>query len=210
MTTEPIAKETVETSLPAAASRTSSTYEDKVIHTYDGIEEYDNHLPNWWLYTLYGAVIFALGYFVYYEVLKIGPNQMAEYNLSMQADRRAAAERARRAGSVTATSLIALSRDTSTVTQGRTVFTQNCVACHRADGGGNIGPNLTDDRWLHGGSPTQIFHTVAEGVPEKGMPAWGAPLGDERTQAVVAFLLSVRNTNVAGGKAPQGEAYAGE
>ena len=210
MTTETIDEDGAPASAPRAAKAQKPQYEDRVVHSYDGIEEYDNHLPNWWLYTLYGAVIFSIGYFFYYEVLKIGPDQTAAYNQSMEADRRAAAERARRAGAMTPESLRTLARDPSTVAQGRAVFAQNCVACHRADGGGNIGPNLTDDRWINGGGPTDILRTVTEGVPARGMIAWGSQLGDERTQAVVAYVLTLRNTNVAGGKAPQGDVYTGE
>ena len=80
------------------------------------------------------------------------------------------------------------------------------VSCHLATGGGSIGPNLTDNAWLHGGRPTQMYRTVLEGVAARGMPAWGAQLGEAKVQAAVAYLLTLRNTIVAGGKAPQGEA----
>lgn len=183
--------------------------EAHVVHTYDDIEEYDNELPNWWLYTLYGAMVFALGYFFWYEVLHAGPNQQQSYEASRVEDRRRDAERARRMGAMNDDGLRTLSHDAATVAQGRTLFTQNCVACHRADGGGLIGPNLTDNQWIHGGEPVRIFRVVSEGVVTKGMPAWGAQLGADRTLSVVAYLLTLRNTNVAGGKAPQGDVYAG-
>ena len=179
-------------------------YEDRVVHTYDGIEEYDNHLPNWWLVTLYGAVVFALVYWFHYQVLRTGPSIAQSYELSVAADRRAAADRARRAGAMTDDALLALSRDPATVQVGRGVFTQTCVACHAATGGGGIGPNLTDSAWLHGSRPTRILATINEGVLTKGMPAWGPQLGLERVQAVAAYVLTLRDTNVPGGKAPQG------
>lgn len=184
--------------------------EARVVHTYDDIEEYDNELPNWWLYTLFGAMVFSIGYFFWYEVLRAGPSQQQSYEASRVEDRRRDAERARRMGSMSADSLRTLSRDTSTVAQGRELYNQNCVACHRADGGGLIGPNLTDNRWVHGGDALRILRTVSEGVAAKGMPAWGAQLGPDRTLSVVAYLLTLRNTNAAGGKAPEGEVYAGE
>lgn len=180
-------------------------YEDKVVHAYDDIQEYDNHLPRWWLYTLYGAVVFALGYWFHYHVFHTGPSSMEAFDQSMAADRRAAAERARHAGAMTDDGLRTLSQDSATVHEGQTVFQQNCVACHLATGGGSIGPNLTDNAWINGGRATQIFHTVTEGVPARGMPAWGAQLGERKVQAVVAYVLTLRNTNVAGGKAPQGD-----
>ncbi len=185
----------------------SSGYEDKVVHTYDDIQEYDNHLPNWWLYTLYGAVVFALGYWFHYHVLHSGPSSTEAFEQSMAADRRAAAERARRAGAMTDDGLRALSQDSTTVNAGRVVFMQNCVACHLPSGGGSIGPNLTDNAWINGGRATQIFRTVSEGIAARGMPAWGAQLGEEKTQQVTAFVLTLRNTNAAGGKAPQGDVF---
>jgi len=85
------------------------------------------------------------------------------------------------------------------------VHTSTCAACHRADGGGVVGPNLTDDFWLHGSAPEKIFRTIATGVPDKGMPAWQPQLGALKTQAVAAYVLTLRGTHAAGGKAPQGE-----
>lgn len=180
-----------------------------VVHTYDDIEEYDNELPNWWLYTLFGTMVFALGYFFWYQVLRAGPNQQQAYEASRVEDRRRDAERARRMGAMNDEGLRTLSHDPATVAQGRELYNQNCVACHRGDGGGLIGPNLTDNQWIHGGEPVRVFRTVSEGVAAKGMPAWGAQLGPDRTMAVVAYLLTLRNTNVAGGKAAQGDVYAG-
>jgi cytochrome c oxidase cbb3-type subunit 3 len=187
-----------------ATERAQGEYEDRVVHAYDDIEEYDNHLPNWWLATLYGAVVFALFYWFHYQVLHTGPSIAQSYETSVAADRRAAADRARRAGAMTDDSLLALSRDPATVQVGRGVFAQSCVACHAASGGGGIGPNLTDNAWLHGSHATAILRTVNEGVLAKGMPAWGPQLGIDRVQSVVAYVLTLRDTNVAGGKAPQG------
>jgi len=191
-----------------AAETPKSPYEDRVVHAYDGIEEYDNHLPNWWLVTLYGAMVFALVYWFHYQVLHTGPSLAQSYETSVAADRRAAADRARRAGAMTDESLVALSRDPATVQVGRGVFAQSCVACHAANGGGGIGPNLTDSAWLHGNRPTQMLATVNEGVLAKGMPAWGPQLGLDRVQAVTAYVMTLRDTNVPGGKAPQGTVAA--
>ncbi len=180
-------------------------YDDKVVHRYDDIEEFANHLPNWWLVTLHGAIVFAIGYWFHYEVLHSGPSSMESYEQSVAADRRAAAERARRAGAMTDDALVTLSRDPATVAAGQAVFMSNCVACHGANAGGTIGPNLTDRAWIHGGRPTQIYRTVLEGVAAKGMPAWGAQLGETRVQSAVAYVLTLRNTNAAGGKPAQGD-----
>jgi cytochrome c oxidase cbb3-type subunit 3 len=107
---------------------------------------------------------------------------------------------------MTADTLVGLSKNPATVAQGKQVFESTCASCHRADGGGLIGPNLTDSAWLYGSAPTDLWKTVREGVTTKGMPAWGPQLGDERVAAVVAYALTLKDTNVADGKAPQGSA----
>jgi cytochrome c oxidase cbb3-type subunit III len=179
--------------------------ENKVIHEVDGIQEYDNKLPNWWLYTLYGSMLFAAGYWFHYQTSGFGDLPRAEYQQEM--DKAAAIEAARikAAGVMTPEALTALSKDKGTVDQGKAVFAQTCIACHRQDGGGVVGPNLTDEFWIHGAAPEKIFKTISQGVPEKGMPAWAPQLGPDRTQAVTAYVISLRGTNVPNGKAPQGE-----
>lgn len=180
-----------------------NTSADTVVYAVDDIEEYDNRLPNWWLITFYATIIFSVGYFFHYQMLG-GEGSIAAYEREMQPVWAAEAARMRAAGAVTPAMLTALSRDANTVAQGRTAFASNCVACHAANGGGGIGPNLTDNSWIHGGAPDQIYRTITNGVLNKGMPAWGAQLGAERVQAITAFLLTIKNTNVAGGRAPQG------
>jgi len=184
---------------------TAAEPQDTVVHSYDGIEEYDNHLPNWWLFTLFATIVFGIGYYFHYEVLQSGPNQMAVYEASVAADRAEAAARARRMGALTDATFVTLSRDPATLRAGQAVFMAQCVACHGPNGGGTIGPNLTDNAWIHGARPTVMYRTITEGVAARGMPAWGPQLGEERTQAVTAYLLTLRNTNVPGGKAPQGD-----
>lgn len=176
---------------------------DTVVHAVDDIQEYDNRLPNWWLLTFYGAIIFSVGYFFHYHMLG-GENSIAAYEREMQPVWAAEAARLRAAGQVTPAMLLALSRDQNTVAQGRTLFNANCASCHSANGGGGIGPNLTDSAWIHGGAPDQIYRTITTGVTNKGMPAWGAQLGADRVQAITAFVLTLKNTNVPGGRAPQG------
>jgi cytochrome c oxidase cbb3-type subunit 3 len=173
-------------------------------HVYDGIVEHDNKLPLWWQLTLYGAVVFALVYW-FGRRLDAIPSPEQAYASDVAAQRAVEAERARARGTIDDAMLATLGRDPATVAQGKALFTSTCAPCHRADGGGNIGPNLTDAYYIHGSKPTDIFHCVHDGVPTKGMPTWGPQLGDEKVETVVAFVLSIRNTNVPGGKAPQGE-----
>ncbi len=179
---------------------------DRVIHAYDGIEEYDNDLPNWWLAALFATVVFAFGYWYWCQVFAVAETPRQTLHREMQAVYAAEAARMRARGAVTPAMLLAMSRDDATVRQGAGVFAGSCVACHGANGGGGIGPNLTDAAWLHGGAPDRVYRTVTEGVTAKGMPAWGPQLGADRVLAVTAYLMTLRNTNVPGGKAPQGTA----
>jgi cytochrome c oxidase cbb3-type subunit 3 len=176
-------------------------------HVYDGIVEHDNKLPLWWQLTLYGAVVFALFYWFGRRFDAIETPAQA-YEREVAVLRAAEAERARARGTVDDDMLFTLARDPSTIAKGKNTFVTTCAPCHRADGGGNIGPNLTDAYWIHGNKPTDIFKNVTEGVPAKGMPTWGPQLGEERIESVVAFVLSIEDTNVPGGKAPQGELVA--
>jgi cytochrome c oxidase cbb3-type subunit 3 len=178
--------------------------ENRVIHEVDGIQEYDNHLPNWWLYSLYGAIVFAAGYWYHYHSAGFGDSPAAAYKYERERELAAQAMQIK-VGEATPEALVALTKDPNAVALGRQVFASTCAACHRADGGGNVGPNLTDDFWLHGNAPDRIFRTIASGVPDKGMPAWQPQLGALKTQAVTAYVLGLRGTNVPGGKSAQGE-----
>ena len=173
----------------------------EIIHEYDGIEEADNQLPRWWLYTFYGAIVFATGYWFYYESFKAGPGSMQTYF----AERAAVLEKSGADPSEAELSALATG---PALELGRQVFASNCVACHEAKGQGKIGPNLTDAAWLHGGSPLAVFKTVRDGVPAKGMPAWGPTLGRSGVTQVAAFVLTLRGTNVPG-KAPEGQLESG-
>jgi len=124
---------------------------DKVIHEYDDIKECDNKLPNWWLYILYGTVVFAIGYWFYYDVYGTGASPLAAYQREKAAAAAAEAERLKTAGDLTPEKLVEMSHNAAILAAGKTTFTQICAACHRADGGGQVGPNLTDEYWL--GSP---------------------------------------------------------
>ena len=179
--------------------------QDRVLHVYDGIEEYDNRLPLWWQYTLYGAVVFAFIYWFDFQVLKAQPSPKGNFDAAMQVEHEADAKRALEQGAITSEVLSTLAKDQTTVGKGLTLFVANCAACHGTSGEGKIGPNLTDEFWIHGNGPLDILKTVHEGVPAKGMPTWGPQLGQDKTAAVVAFVLTLENTNVPGGKSPQGE-----
>jgi cytochrome c oxidase cbb3-type subunit 3 len=171
---------------------------------YDGIVEHNGKLPLWWQLTLYGAVVFALFYW-FGRRLDAIPSPAQTYAADIAAQRAAEAAEARAHGTIDDNMLATLARDPATMAQGKETFLTTCAPCHRPDGGGNIGPNLTDAYWIHGNKPTDIYRDITEGVPAKGMPTWGPVLGASRVEAVSAYVLSIENTNVPGGKAPQGE-----
>lgn len=172
----------------------------EIVHVYDDIEEADNELPRWWLLLFFGSIVFAGGYWLYYEKLRLGPTPHEALAIALE-------EQAKQAAVITDASLLAAAKDPTSVERGQRAFTTNCVACHGLKGEGNIGPNLTDDAYLHGGAPMSMFAVVRDGVAAKGMPTWGPILGDGSVKDVTAYLLTIRNTNVAGGKPPQGEPW---
>lgn len=157
-------------------------------HTYDGIQEYNSRLPNWWLATFYGAIIFAVGYYSCYEWWKVLPSQAQIVNAEMT---RIQAERLASVANLSDETLYAMSRNPQIVAEGHATFLANCAACHRPDLSGNIGPRLIKQQWIHGGRPMEIYHTVTTGVKAKGMPTWGPILGAKKITQVVAFVLSM-------------------
>ncbi len=184
----------------ADVERRIDPIQGEILHVYDGIEEADNQLPLWWLWTFYLAIAFAVVYWIAYHELKTMPLPMEAYSKALQ-------ERAA-GGEVSEELLTALVADPDAVGEGRTLFDANCVVCHESRGQGNIGPNLTDDYWIHGGAPLDIHRTISEGVLDSGMPAWGGTLGADAVQKLAAFVLSIRGQNIEG-KEPQGELWTG-
>lgn len=161
-------------------------------HVYDGIQEYDKRLPNWWLFTLYGAIVFAAAYWAYYHWSSHMIPGYVRVDREIEEYQKAAL--ASGAAKPTDIQLWKLSKDPATVAAGEKVFQANCVACHGANLLGGIGPNLTDNVWIHGGNPTNLYATVTTGVLEKGMPVWGPVLGAARTADVVAYVISKNPT----------------
>ncbi len=195
-----------ETNVPAAAQTAADSGEDlDTGHDYDGIREFDNKLPNWWLATLYLSIVFAIGYWLYFHTLAVGPSSGAEYEMEMAQAASIAAEKAKARGEITDETLVALAGDAGAVDAGKALFGQYCAACHGPEAAGTIGPNLTDDYWLNGkGAPTEIRKIVAAGVPAKGMPGWEQMLGADKVEQLTAFVYTLKGKNVPG-KEPQGE-----
>jgi cytochrome c oxidase cbb3-type subunit III len=176
-------------------------------HNYDGIVELDNHMPPWLVNVFYVTIAFAVIYFTYYTVLGIGKTQLEEY----AEEQRIAAIKIEQYQALAVSSI-----DESTVTfdatpqaleSGQRIYSANCVACHATDGGGGIGPNLTDEYWIHGGSIADIFKIVKYGVVEKGMIPWQDQLSPEEMQNVSSYILTLVGTTPVNPKGPEGEKY---
>lgn len=176
-------------------------------HEFDGIRELDNHLPPWWKWLFYGTVVWSVIYMVLYHVTGSLPLSLQEYQDEVARAEALAFQRASSAEAIDVSTLT-YDADPAILSSGRTVFVTNCVSCHRSDGGGNtIGPNLTDEYWLHGGDIRDIFNTINNGVVEKGMPAWGQAMSQENLRDVAFYVMSLQGTTPADAKGPQGERY---
>lgn len=163
-------------------------------HVYDGIREYDKRLPNWWLYTLYGAIVFWIGYWFANQIAHVIPPDGAQIDAAM-----AKINAVKMSNSIDVTNddkFWEMSQNATFVDAGKATFTANCVACHLASMKGKaenptaIGPNLTDTAWIHGGTPKEIYATVSKGVLAKGMPTWEPVLGQKKVVEVVAYILA--------------------
>lgn len=157
-------------------------------HKYDGIQEYDQRLPNWWLFTLYGAIVFSFVYWFYEDQSGLGIPDTEVLETSLQA-----IETAKLENSIDVTNndlFVQMSANSDFVAAGARTYSQSCVACHGANLEGGIGQNLVDSEWKHGGEPTQIYTSIYDGIPEMGMQAWGNLLGQKKIAELVAFILS--------------------
>lgn len=169
-------------------------------HSYDGIQEFDNPLPRWWVWLFYLTIAWALVYAPYYATKKgASPEEDYEADMKAWAELHPTVELAGRE------EMMKIVKDPAQVAAGKAIFDTRCMACHAADGGGLVGPNLTDSFWLHGGQPDEIARVIHDGVPAKGMIAWKAQLSLKEIYAATAYVWSLHGTTPAKPKAPQGE-----
>lgn len=161
-------------------------------HTFDGIQEYDKRLPNWWLNTLYITIIFWVGYWAYYEWFHIG---LSGTQTVTQAMAKIDAERLAAAPPDDA-SLWKMSQNPTFVESGKALYVSNCAACHlvsmrgKSESPAAIGPDLTDTAWIYGGKPSEVYDLITKGVLAKGMPGWGPVLGPRKVGEVTAYIIS--------------------
>jgi cytochrome c oxidase cbb3-type subunit III len=176
-------------------------------HNYDGIRELDNSLPPWWKYGFYLTIVIGIIYLYRFHISHQGPSSQEEFIAEMEkgeADK--AAYLAKSANNVDEGSVTMLV-DAAALASGKDLFVKNCAACHLADGGGSVGPNLTDEYWIHGGSIKDVFKSIKYGWQEKGMKSWKDDFSPKQIQELASFVKSLKGTTPATAKEKQGELY---
>jgi cytochrome c oxidase cbb3-type subunit III len=178
-------------------------------HSYDGIRELDNRAPAWFTFSFLSTIAFGILYLYVYHGSKSAPLQIEEYEIAeLEAKKEAAAYLSTQANKIDENSVVMMGAND--IANGKLLFTEKCAACHQAHGGsmaGGVGPNLTDDYWIHDGSIKGIFKTIKYGWPEKGMISWKDQLSPSQMSQVASYVKSLKGTNPAGAKEPQGELY---
>ena len=179
-------------------------------HNYDGIKELDNNLPPWWIYGFYASIVFAAVYLIKYHVFN-GDNQYTELETEYAEAKIAIENYKKTAKDLVDINTVELLTDASDLNAGQAIFETNCVACHKADGGGGIGPNLTDKYWMLGGGIKNVFKTVSEGGRDgKGMIAWKQLLKPAEMAQVSSYVLQFQGTTPAEPKAAEGDIWEDE
>ena len=175
-------------------------------HNYDGIQELDNKLPRWWVWLFYITIIYSAIYLVYYHVTRIGNLQAAEYANEMKIGEQIKNGAMGKFESTIAT--LQPASDAGVLESGHQTYTKLCAICHRVDGGGLVGPNLTDDYWVHGSKYSDTVSIIWNGVPEKGIIAWKKNgLKPNDVIAVASYIYTLRGAKLLSpGKLPENQA----
>jgi|WetSurMetagenome_2_1015567.scaffolds.fasta_scaffold22870_3 cytochrome c oxidase cbb3-type subunit III len=178
-------------------------------HNYDGIFELDNKAPAWFRFLFYITILFAVIYMVNFHILKKDNLMLDEYAQEMTIAQQEKEVIMKSGGSINETNVTALNAPED-LKAGKDLFTVNCISCHGNNGEGTVGPNLTDDYWIHGGGIKNVFATISNGVPAKGMIMWKAQLNPKQIQQVSSYVLSLYGTKPSNGKPPEGQVYKEE
>ena len=176
-------------------------------HEYDGIRELDNTLPPWWKWGFYVTIVVAVIYFVRFHVLETGPTPEQEYNAEMKVAAAQLEAQRKNSGEVVDEKTVTMA-DAAGIAEGKQIFQKSCYMCHGSNGEGGVGPNLTDEYWLHGGKINDVFKTIKFGVIDKGMQAWEKQFSPAEIKNLASYIKSIKGTKPANGKAPQGELYS--
>jgi len=176
-------------------------------HTFDGIAELDNPTPAWFMVLFYGTIIFAVVYLLSYHVFGWGVLQEEEYAIELkqaEESRTAMLLKPGNAANKVNENNVEQSKDAAVLQSGAALFKTACAPCHGEQAQGIVGPNLTDEYWLHGGTIKDIFKTIKYGVPDKGMIAWEKTMRPKQIAELASYILSLQGSNPPGAKAPQG------
>jgi cytochrome c oxidase cbb3-type subunit 3 len=176
-------------------------------HEYDGIQELDNNLPRWWVWLFYITIIFAGVYLVYYHVARAGALSAQEYINEMKIGAALKANATSKFEDNIPT--LTPSTDAAVLAAGSQTYAKFCAPCHRVDGGGLVGPNLTDDYWIHGSNYVDTVKVIWDGVPAKGMITWKAMLKPEDIVSVASYIYTLRGAKLGSpGKPPENQQVA--
>ncbi len=175
-------------------------------HDFDGIKELNNKIPPWFMVIFYGSIIWAIIYMVDYHVLGSGNVQEDEYTAEVK-EAEMQQEILNKSGVLVNEDNVTKLDDAASLANGKEIFKKNCVACHGQEGQGLVGPNFTDDYWIHGNTINDLFRITKYGVPAKGMLSWQAQLNPTQIQEVASYILTLRGTNPPNPKEPQGKLY---
>jgi cytochrome c oxidase cbb3-type subunit 3 len=175
-------------------------------HDYDGIRELDNKIPPWFNFLFYGTILFSIVYMIHYHVIGSGNIQVEEYQEEMSIAK-AQQQLLMRSGALLDEESVTKLNDAPSLSNGKDIYVQHCAACHANDGGGLVGPNFTDDYWIHGGGIKNVFETIKYGVPQKGMISWQTQLSPTEMQEVGSYILTLQGTTPAVPKVPEGELW---
>jgi cytochrome c oxidase cbb3-type subunit III len=175
---------------------------------YDGIKELDNPTPAWFMYLFYITIAFAVCYLLIYHVFNAAPLQYQEYKNEMAVAAKEKAAYLAKAGNMVDENTVKLTADPAVISSGHAIFTQRCAPCHGDKGQGVVGPNLTDDYWLHGDKINELFKTIKYGVASKGMPTWETQLSPKEISDVANYVKTLHGTNPPNPKEPQGSKMA--
>jgi len=183
--------------------------EDSIMldHDYDGIKELDNNLPPWWKYGFYLTIVVAIVYLINYHVIGTGDLQGKEYEKEIAQAKLEVDEFMKTSANNVDENTVKLLTEATDIATGKDLYILNCVACHGKGGEGTVGPNLTDDYWLHGASIQDLFKTLKYGWVEKGMKAWKEDLSPMQMAQIASFIKTLKGTNPPNPKAPQGDLY---
>ena len=175
-------------------------------HDFDGIRELDSRIPPWYSFLFYGTIVWGIIYMMVFHVFGNGQVSSNEYNQEMQ---QAAFERQLliKSGTFINEATVTQLTDPAALSEGKEIFQKDCVTCHGQNAQGVVGPNLTDDYWINGGGIKNIFRTITNGVPAKGMISWQTQLDPKKIQTVASYVMSLHGTNPPNAKPPQGEKW---